>query len=35
VLALGERRGPAGEAARLYDDLDDKAAGSDAVAGLE
>ena len=35
VLALGERRGPAGEAARLYDDLDVKAAGPDAAAGLE
>jgi ribosome-associated heat shock protein Hsp15 len=35
VLALGERRGPAGEAARLYDDLDAKPAADDAVAGLD
>ena len=35
VLALGQRRGPAGEAERLYDDLDAIAAGPDAPAGLE
>lgn len=35
VLALGERRGPAGEAERLYDDLDANAAGPGAAAGLE